>query len=104
MRVISIALTASILVLWAHSSATAQNRSRDTHRPWAAGVSAVNQKRSLSLYKEGNRLMERSRYVQAQSRYEVAVGHWDHPMIRYNTAVALIPRSALALYRWHNLY
>ncbi len=59
-------------------------------KPWAAGVSAANQKQALALYKEGNAFFEQSQYKDALPKYEAAIALWDHPAIHYNAAVCLI--------------
>ncbi|MGC4114516.1 MAG: hypothetical protein QM765_07870 [Myxococcales bacterium] len=59
-------------------------------RPWAAGVSAESQKEALQVFQEANALFSESKYAQALSRYRDALRVWDHPGVRFNTAVALI--------------
>ncbi len=59
-------------------------------KPWAAGVSAANQKQALALYREGNAFFEQSQYKDALPKYEAAIALWDHPAIHYNAAVCLI--------------
>lgn len=59
-------------------------------RPWASGVSAPDQELALSVFRDANVLFEQSKYSQALARYREALKTWDHPAIRYNTAVALI--------------
>lgn len=63
---------------------------RAEDRPWAAGVGAVEQAAALELYREGNSLFEQSHHTQALARYRDALKKWDHPAIRFNTAVVLI--------------
>jgi hypothetical protein len=62
----------------------------ESDKPWAKGVSADDQKEANALFKEGNALMRDSFFVQAVEKYRAAVGHWDHPAIHYNLAIALI--------------
>jgi len=62
----------------------------DAEKPWAKGVSAEAQKLANGLFKEGNALLRDSFFVQAVEKYREAVGHWDHPAIHYNLAIALI--------------
>jgi hypothetical protein len=59
-------------------------------RPWAHGIPTERQERALSLYRTGNLAFEQSQYSQALGNYREALKSWDHPAIRYNTAVALI--------------
>jgi hypothetical protein len=62
----------------------------DDGKPWAVGVSDVEQKTALALYRDGNAEFTESRYVQALAKYREAVKHWDHPGIRFNMAVCMI--------------
>lgn len=62
----------------------------DEHRPWAVGVSKVEQATALALYESGNREFAESRFAQALAKYKEAIRHWDHPAIRFNMAVCLI--------------
>lgn len=62
----------------------------DAAKPWARGVSDEDQKQANALFKEGNALMRDSFFVQAVEKYRAAVGHWDHPAIHFNLAIALI--------------
>lgn len=59
-------------------------------RPWANGVTQANQDSALALYREGNSFFEQSNHAQALAKYREALARWDHPAIRFNTAVALI--------------
>lgn len=59
-------------------------------RPWAQGVAAADQEAALGQYRLGNTSFEQSQYSQALGHYRAALKAWDHPAIRYNTAVALI--------------
>jgi len=59
-------------------------------KPWATGVSQTEQDQALVVYREGNAEFEESRYPQALAKYREALAHWDHPVIRFNMAVALI--------------
>jgi tetratricopeptide (TPR) repeat protein len=58
--------------------------------PWARGVSAEEQQAANALFREGNALLRDSFFVQAAEKYREAIGHWDHPAIHYNLALALI--------------
>jgi hypothetical protein len=59
-------------------------------KPWAAGVTADNQKAALDLYNEGNKAFAQAEYKTALETYTRALVLWDHPAIRYNVAVCLI--------------
>ena len=59
-------------------------------RPWAQGVPPERQEEALRLFQEANALFAESKYTQALARYRDALRAWDHPGVRYNTAVALI--------------
>ncbi|HET9991744.1 MAG TPA: PEGA domain-containing protein [Kofleriaceae bacterium] len=59
-------------------------------KPWAAGVSAENQKAALDLYNEGAKAFGDAEYKDALATYTRALALWDHPAIRYNIAVCLI--------------
>ena len=59
----------------------------DDSRPWARGVSAAEQAVALELFAAGNAEFIEARYVQALAKYNEAIGHWDHPAIRYNIAI-----------------
>ena len=58
-------------------------------KPWAANVSAANQKNALALYQKGNTFFEQAQYKEAYAEYQQALALWDHPAIRYNAAVCL---------------
>ncbi len=74
-----------LMVVWVSSVALAE-----PERPWARGVSAPDQELALGLFRDANVLFEQSQYSQALGRYREALKTWDHPAIRFNTAVALI--------------
>lgn len=59
-------------------------------KPWAAGVSAENQKAALDLYNDGAKAFGDAEYKDALATYTRALALWDHPAIRYNIAVCLI--------------
>ena len=61
----------------------------ELEKPWAAGVSAEDQKAALELYKQGNEFFEQSQYKDALPKYEAAIAHWDHPAIHYNAGICL---------------
>jgi hypothetical protein len=60
------------------------------HRPWARGVSDVQQATALQLYADGNELFIEDQHALALAKYREAIQHWDHPAIRFNMAVCLI--------------
>jgi hypothetical protein len=62
----------------------------DAQRPWAAGVSERDQAAALELYVSGNRDFIESRFAEALAKYKQAIKSWDHPAIRFNSAVCLI--------------
>ena len=62
----------------------------DDEKPWAAGVTAENQKAALDLYNEGAKAFGDAEYKDALATYTRALALWDHPAIRYNIAVCLI--------------
>lgn len=70
--------------------AGASARAAETARPWAEGISSENQEEAFRIFREANALFEESKYMPALARYREALKVWDHPAIRYNTAVALI--------------
>jgi hypothetical protein len=59
-------------------------------RPWARDVSEEQQSRARALFEAANADMERAEIAAAIRSYRQAIEIWDHPMIRYNLAVALI--------------
>ena len=59
-------------------------------RPWAEGVTPEQQTEAFRIFKEANALFAESQHAAALARYRDALKLWDHPAIRYNTAVALI--------------
>ncbi|HEY1552244.1 MAG TPA: PEGA domain-containing protein [Kofleriaceae bacterium] len=59
-------------------------------KPWAVGVSDVEQTRALDIYKRANAEFEEARYAQALAMYREAITHWDHPAIRFNMVVCLV--------------
>jgi hypothetical protein len=67
-------------------------------RPWAVGVSAAEQEVALSLFREGNALLNDGLSAKAAEKYREALKHWDHPAISYNLGVALIESDPIAAY------
>lgn len=62
----------------------------DAPKPWAAGVSAADQKAALALYQQGNGYFAQDDYAHALDEYEQALTRWKHPAIYYNAAVCAI--------------
>ncbi|MEO8549772.1 MAG: PEGA domain-containing protein [Kofleriaceae bacterium] len=79
-----VALICSFLVAIAAAPAQADDK------PWAAGVSAENQKAALDLYNQGGNAFAQADYKTALEIYTRALPLWDHPALRYNIAVCLI--------------
>jgi len=59
-------------------------------RPWATGVSDADQQAALKAFAEGNSLIHDALFVKAAEKYREALGHWKHPAIYYNLALALV--------------
>jgi tetratricopeptide (TPR) repeat protein len=59
-------------------------------KPWAAGVSASDQKAALDKYQSANGLFEDGKYREALPLYQDALALWDHPGIHFNAAVCLM--------------
>jgi hypothetical protein len=78
---LALALVSAPLVAYADDAAVP---------PWAAGVSQADKDRAGELLAEGNVLLDQGLHAQAIEVYRKAIGHYDHPAIRYNIAVALI--------------
>jgi hypothetical protein len=58
--------------------------------PWETGVSEAEQKQARELFEEGNQLFAQQAHAPALEKYQAALAHWDHPLIRFNLAVTLI--------------
>ena len=56
--------------------------------PWAEDVPEATRTEANVLFNEGNELYMRDEIEQAVDKYRAAVLLWDHPMIRFNLAVA----------------
>jgi tetratricopeptide (TPR) repeat protein len=63
---------------------------KEAATPWSQGVPAAAQQRALQVFREGNVFFEQGKYTEAVAKYEVALGSWDHPNIRYNIAICLM--------------
>jgi hypothetical protein len=70
--------------------ATTDSGPAQVSRPWANGVPEAEQALATELYVAGNQEFTESHFAQALAKYREAIGHWDHPAIRYNIAVCLI--------------
>lgn len=67
-----------------------QTLSDTDDRPWVVGVSDADQDAALKLFREGNTSLNEGVFVTAVKHYRTALGHWDHPAIHYNLALALM--------------
>ena len=65
-------------------------RTAAADEPWAAGVAQADQQRANQLFAEGNALFAQQAHAPALEKYRAAIALWDHPLIRFNMAVALI--------------
>jgi hypothetical protein len=61
-----------------------------TQRPWAEGVSQVDQRAADELFQAGNEYLKDSFFLQAAEKYREALKHWEHPAIHYNLALAVL--------------
>src|SRR6185312_609938 len=59
-------------------------------KPWAAGVPEDVQTRAEKIFDDGNQLFENREVTAAIEKYREALALWDHPLIRFNLAAALI--------------
>ena len=57
-------------------------------RPWAEGVPSKEQKAAKQIFDDANTQMEKLQWRAAITEYGQALGHWDHPAIHYNMALA----------------
>jgi hypothetical protein len=62
----------------------------DNSAPWADGVPQAQQDRANAIFAEANQLFAVQAHAPAVDKYRAALALWDHPMIRFNLAVALI--------------
>jgi hypothetical protein len=81
---------AAAVVLLALPAHTRLASAQVEERPWAQGVSDAEQQRALDGFRTGNEAFGATDYVAAVRAYRDALGHWDHPAIHGNLAVALI--------------
>jgi len=56
---------------------------------WSVGVSPEEQAAAVKPFEEGNAFLKDSLFKLAASKYREALGHWDHPGIHFNLALAL---------------
>jgi hypothetical protein len=57
-------------------------------RPWAQGVSQLEQQAALKFFHDGNVSLNDGLFAKAAESYREALKHWDHPAIHYNLALA----------------
>ena len=62
-------------------------------RKWAVGVSEKDQDTAFALFKKGNEALDRNDYGDAEKLFMDAIGHWNHPAIHYNLALALVAKQ-----------
>jgi tetratricopeptide (TPR) repeat protein len=58
--------------------------------PWSKGVTAEQKAAALALNQEAADRVVVSEYAKAAGKYQQALKHWDHPLIRFNLAYCLI--------------
>jgi hypothetical protein len=58
--------------------------------PWSKGVTPQQKAEAQRLLDAGNELFLQSNYRDALTKYQDAVGQWDHPAIRFNMVRALV--------------
>lgn len=81
--VCAISLAAALAVVAPRSAAAEDS-------PWSTGVSSDRQAQANKLFAEGNELYAQQAHGPAAEKYRAALELWDHPLIRYNLATALI--------------
>ncbi len=57
--------------------------------PWDSGVTREASEQANALYEQGNQFLKNSKFQEAATKYRQAIGHWNHPAVRYNLAKAL---------------
>jgi hypothetical protein len=57
---------------------------------WSRSVSEEERRAADELFQQGNAFMRDSVCISAAAKYREALGHWDHPNIHYNLAIALL--------------
>jgi hypothetical protein len=62
----------------------------DDSKPWAKGVPDDVQASAQKLFEDGNGVFAEQKYAAAIEKYRAALELWDHPLIRFNLAAALI--------------
>lgn len=88
--VVACAIALSAVPASARPSTAPVPPDEDDGRPWARGVAKSEQEVARNLHADGNAEFAESRFAQALAKYREAIGHWDHPSIRFNMAVSLI--------------
>src|SRR5258706_1955354 len=76
-------LVIAMFVLGAHRVALAEDE-------WAKNIPADTQKKAQALFGEANNLFAEEKHAPALEKYKAALALWDHPLIRFNTAVTEI--------------
>jgi PEGA domain-containing protein len=76
--------------LWAVAASAQPQQLVGGARPWTQNVSAQQQQAARELFDAGNALLTDSNVLEASEKYLKALGHWNHPAIHYNLALALI--------------
>jgi hypothetical protein len=59
-------------------------------QPWHQGVTARQRKDAGKLVKEAAAVFAKNDYAKALELYREAIGHWEHPAIRFNIAECLV--------------
>jgi hypothetical protein len=91
-------LLAALAGSWAPTARAEAPRSKATSSD-AASSDASRQASARELFKQGNRLIEQARYVDALEKFEAAYAVWQNPKIQLNIATTLrtLGRHAEAL-------
>ncbi|MBA3452581.1 MAG: tetratricopeptide repeat protein [Deltaproteobacteria bacterium] len=58
--------------------------------PWSLGITDAQKASAQKFLEAGNALFLERKYEEALKEYQSAVGHWDHPAIRFNIVRCLI--------------
>lgn len=58
--------------------------------PWSEGIGEEQKQAAQRLLDEGNDHFVENRFTEALAKYQEAIGHWDHPAIRFNVVRTLI--------------
>ena len=76
-------LVTAMIVLGASTPAFAED-------DWAKNVTPDHQKQANALFADANTLFAQQAHAPALEKYKAALALWDHPLIRFNTAVTEI--------------